>query len=285
VVREAVDGLRPAVANLALALLSAGIIGALFLVVVELINGWLLSPIAAAAVVTALPVATLVAERLVRGRVSATTAGVGAAALAAGSVLLAVLDHRQIGVAIIALLLCGAGLGLAFPGLTTAALARRGPASARAAATVGARDFGLMAGLLILAPVFAHQVTKVQNDKAPVAQATAAVVTADLPIITKFALGSRLVTAYRSTGAADVPRVGPAFAATAAGQSPSVQRRLAALEQRIEEIVQRAVTPAFRWPYALAALFALLVLPVLAVGERSVARRAEGRVEGRLGGR
>jgi hypothetical protein len=135
VVREAVDGLRPAVANLALALLSAGIIGALFLVVVELINGWLLSPIAAAAVVTALPVATLVAERLVRGRVSATTAGVGAAALAAGSVLLAVLDHRQIGVAIIALLLCGAGLGLAFPGLTTAALARRGPASARAAAT------------------------------------------------------------------------------------------------------------------------------------------------------
>jgi hypothetical protein len=73
-----------------------------------------------------------------------------------------------------------------------------------------------------------------------------------------------------------VPRIGPAFSITAAGQSPGVVGRLAALQRRIEAIVQQAVTPAFRWPYVLAALFALLVLPVLALGERALAARRHG---------
>ncbi len=48
----------------ALGLLSAGLTAALFLLVILLTQGWGLSPIAAAAVVTVIPIATVVAGRL-----------------------------------------------------------------------------------------------------------------------------------------------------------------------------------------------------------------------------
>ena len=59
--------------NVALALVSAGLAAALFLVVLLLIEGWGLSPVQAAAVVTALPLAALVTARLA-GRVPDTRA-------------------------------------------------------------------------------------------------------------------------------------------------------------------------------------------------------------------
>src|SRR6516165_8454447 len=65
-VDERATALDPVTANTSLVLLSAGLICALFLVVLMLINAWLLSPIAAAAVVTTIPLATAIAERRVR---------------------------------------------------------------------------------------------------------------------------------------------------------------------------------------------------------------------------
>jgi hypothetical protein len=57
---------RPALAaNVSLALLSAALTAALFLVVLLLINGWRHSPLAAAAVVTVMPLAAFAAYRLV----------------------------------------------------------------------------------------------------------------------------------------------------------------------------------------------------------------------------
>ena len=110
--------LDPLTANLALALLSAGLIGALFLVVIELINAWLVSPIGAAAIVTTIPVATAIAERLVRGRSPLLLgAFLGAVLVVAGLVLLSLVSHKALGVVVVALVLCGAGLGLGFPGL------------------------------------------------------------------------------------------------------------------------------------------------------------------------
>src|SRR5262249_19792097 len=60
--------LDPLTANASLALLSAGLISALFLVVLMVIDAWLLRPIAAAGIVTTIPLATAIAERYVRGR-------------------------------------------------------------------------------------------------------------------------------------------------------------------------------------------------------------------------
>ena len=112
----------PVTANVALLLLSASLIGALFLVVIELINAWQLTPIGAAAVVSAIPLSTAASERLVRGRSAVALGATGAVLLAVGLVLLALATHRQIALAVIGLVLCGAGLGLAYPGLTAAAL-------------------------------------------------------------------------------------------------------------------------------------------------------------------
>ncbi|HEY2769500.1 MAG TPA: MFS transporter, partial [Solirubrobacteraceae bacterium] len=146
--------LDPLTANTALAFLSAGLIGALFLVVVQLINGWLVSPIGAAAVVTTLPVATAVSQRAAPGRSSFLLGAAGAVLLAAGLFVLAGLSHREIAPVVGALALCGAGLGLGFHGLTSAALAGPETATVRAARTIAARDAGLVLGLLVLTPVF-----------------------------------------------------------------------------------------------------------------------------------
>jgi MFS family permease len=139
--------LDPLTANASLALLSAGLICALFLVVLMVIDAWLLSPIAAAGVVTTIPLATAIAERPAGGRSPIALGAVGAALVAAGLIGLSFVTHRELGLVIIALGLVGTGLGLAFPALTNAALGSGGPAAARAAKTVAARDAGIVLGL------------------------------------------------------------------------------------------------------------------------------------------
>src|SRR5205807_5571815 len=76
--------LDPISANLSLLLLSAGLIGALFLVVIELINAWQVTPLGAAAIVSAIPISTAITERFVRGRSAIWLGGAGAVLLAAG---------------------------------------------------------------------------------------------------------------------------------------------------------------------------------------------------------
>lgn len=272
------SSLDPLTANVALALLSAGIIGALFLSVLELINGWLLTPIGAAAIVTAIPVATAVGERVVRGRSAILLGSAGAVLLAAGLLLLGHLGHRQLGWVVFALLLCGAGIGLAFPGLTSVALESSGNGMARAAKTVAWRDAGLLVGLLILTPIFSHQINNVSKATAdlthgPAREAVVAVASAPLPTGTKAILFIELLRAVRTSGQADVPRVDPIFAAVGAGLSSEHRAALDELRREVDGIIQRAVTPAFHRPYQIAALFAILVLPILGLRLLFVRRR------------
>ncbi len=263
-----VSALDPFTANGALLLLSAGIIGALFLVVIELINGWLITPIAAAALVTAIPVATALCERLVRGRSAILLGAAGAIMLTAGLLILGQLPHRELGWVVIALLLCGAGIGLAFPGLTAVALESGGTTAARAAKTVAARDAGLVVGLLILVPIFSNQITAVNKltdnlSSGPAHAAIAAIATAPLPTPTKTVLFVELLVAVKHSGTADVPRVDPIFTRISASASPADRATLATLRTRVDGIIQAAITPAFRRPYRYAALLAALVLPLL----------------------
>ena len=67
---------RARLASVALGLLSAALVGLLFLAVVQLIDVWRLSPLRAAAVVSAIPLATLIAAPLAgRARVSGVASG------------------------------------------------------------------------------------------------------------------------------------------------------------------------------------------------------------------
>jgi MFS family permease len=255
--------LDPLTANAGLALLSAGLICALFLVVLMLIDAWLLSPIAAAAIVTTIPLATAIAERQVRGSSPIALGAVGAALVAAGLIGLSFVTHRELDLVIIMLALVGAGLGLAFPGLTTAALRSGGPAAARAAKTVAARDAGIVLGLLVLTPVFVNQLNQAPNRALPAA--TQAVLTAPIPADHKVSLAPGLVAAYKNAPPSALPDFGPAFAHASAHATPSERAALRDLHNQLDSIVQHAATSAFKLPLRYGAIFAIVVLPLLSV--------------------
>ena len=255
--------LDPLMANAGLALLSAALIAALFLVVLALIDAWLLQPIAAAAVVSAIPITTVLAGRAVRGHSLIVSAAVGAGLVAVGLVGLSLLTHRQVGGVIVMLALVGTGLGLAFPPLTAAALRTGGPASARAAKTVAARDAGIVVGLLILTPIFVHQLNRAPDRALPAA--TTAVLTAPIPDSLKSSLAPELLADYRRTPQGQVPDFGPTFAQAGAHATRPERTALSDLHQQLDSIVQRAITSAFRLPLRCGAIFAVLVVPPLSV--------------------
>jgi predicted MFS family arabinose efflux permease len=263
-----------AIANAALLLLSAGLIGALFLVVIEMINGWLVSPIGAAAIVTTIPVTTALAERLVRGRSVLVLGAAGSVLVAGGLLCLSAITHRQLGLVVLALALCGTGLGLGFPGLTAAALRSPGQIAARAARTVAARDAGLVLGLLVLTPVFVARLNAAPA--AATAQAAGEVIVAPLPDATKLALASRLQAVAAAAPQSRPPDIGPVFRQLEAGAPPAQRAALVALQGRLADIIQRAATEPFRRPFLYGALFALGVLPLLALGHALRLRRLRG---------
>ena len=255
------SALDPLSANVALSFLSAGLIGVLFLVVIEMIDAWLLTPIGAAAIVTTLPVATAIAERAVRGRSPVALGAAGAVLIALGLGCLSLVPHRELGFVVLALALCGAGLGLGFPGLTVAALRSGGPRSARAAKTIAARDAGLVLGLLVLTPVFVGQLNAVSGSAT--AQVTAEVIDAPLPTALKLQLAPGLEAAANNAPQSRPPDISPVFRQISVHATASEKLQLAVLETRLEAIIQRAVTHAFKRPLLYGAIFALLVLPLL----------------------
>jgi hypothetical protein len=256
--------LGPLTANAGLLLLSAGLICALFLVVLVLIDVWALTPIAAAAILTTIPLTTALAERLVPKYAPVWTNALGAALVAAGLLGLSFVTHRELGSVTIALALVGSGLGLAFPGLTRAALSGAGLAAARAAKTVAARDAGIILGLLVLTPVFVNQLGKAPHHALPAA--TKAVFTATIPLERKIPLALGLVADYNNAPQSALPDFGPTFARASAHASAAERAALDNLHTRLDSIVQTAATSAFKLPLRYGAIFVLLVLPLLAVG-------------------
>jgi len=253
--------LAPMTANIALALISAALIGALFLVTVLLINVWGLTPLGAAAVLTVIPVATTLADRLTRGRSPVRLGAVGAVVLAAGLVLLALISDREPGLALAALALCGAGLGLSFPALTDAAIQSSNRSAPRVARTVAARDAGLVLGLLVLTPVFVHQLNRAPRRAIP--PITRAVITAPIPLAVKIQLGAGLLQANAQAPQSQLPNIDPAFARASGGAAPATRAQLARLRINVESLIQRAATDSFQRPLIYCEIFALLVLPLL----------------------
>jgi predicted MFS family arabinose efflux permease len=264
--------LGPTAANLALLLFSAGLIGALFLVVVLLINVWLLAPAAAAAVVSAIPIATVLVERFARGRSPTLLGAAGAILLAAGLAAIAFVTHRQIALVTVALAFCGAGLGLAFTALTAAAMSGAGTATVRAGRTVAARDAGLVLGLLVLTPLFVDDIDAAPGEAIP--SVAAAVAAAPIPQEVKVTLGNELLQAYNAAPETRVPDLDPAFDRVRAQAGGSTAAELTALQADIESAVERAATRSFRRSFLFCAGFAMLVLPVLALRLRARPPRA-----------
>ena len=259
---------RPHVfANLALALLSAALTAALFLLVLLLVDGWSNSPAAAALAVTAVPVAAVAARRVFR-RVPAGTrseAVAGSLLIAGGLTGLALLPGAELAWTIAPQVLIGLGLGLSVDSLTAAALSGRLPRAIHGGWTIGARHAGVVVGLAILTPIFTADLRHAQT---PAEEAIAGlVIDAPLPASTKLELADRLgrrLVAERGR----VPDLGPAFENL---RLPATQAVAAhALELALEDQLKRAATDAFRTAFLVAAALALLAIgPALALSDRS----------------
>jgi predicted MFS family arabinose efflux permease len=258
---------RPHVlANLALALLSAALTAALFLLVLLLVDGWRRSPAVAAVTVTAVPVAALAAGPMLRGLRSGTRseAVAGSVLIAGGLVGLALLPSARLAWTIAPQVLVGFGLGLSVDSLTAAALRDRVPRVLHGGWTIAARHAGVVLGLAILTPIFTADL---RHAETPAKEAIASLVLdARLPASTKLDLADRL-GGRLAEQRGRVPDLRPAFRTL---RLPAPQAATArALEFALEDQLKRAATRAFRTAFAVAAGLALLALvPALAAGER-----------------
>ena len=259
---------RPHVlANLALALLSAALTAALFLLVLLLVEGWQRSPAVAAVAVTAVPAAALVAGPLFRGVRAGTRseAVAGSVLIAGGLAGLALLPAAEVVWTIAPQVLVGLGLGLSVDSLTAAALRDRIPRALHGGWTIAARHAGVVVGLAILTPIFTADL---RDAEAPAKEAIASLVLdAPLPASTKLDLADglgRQLVAERGR----VPDLRPAFTTL---RLPATQAAAAeALQRDLQDQLQRAATRAFRTAFLVAAGLALLALvPALALSDRS----------------
>jgi MFS family permease len=242
--------------EVALGLLSAGLTAALFLLVVLLTEGWGLSPLAAALVVSVMPVAAVAASRIPIGDLDLGSPAIaGAIAIAGGLAALGLIPGASADLTIAPQLLIGAGLALAIPALTVAALGARDPEGLRAAETLAARHGGIVVGILLLTPLLSVQISS-QHDAGRDAS-SALLLDAPLSVQTKIETGARVAGAIDDADGT-LPDLRPAFAEV--GASEDEQGALAALEAGIDDQLERAATHAFSWPFLGAALLAALAL-------------------------
>ncbi len=254
---KAIAGNRPHLpANLALALVSAAIAATLFLIVLMLIEGWLLTPIEAALVVTVLPLAALVGKRIGDSIESERIrAAAGAILLAGGLAALGLLPKAEVWLVIPPQIPAGIGLSLVLSALTEAALHGRSAAAVHGGWTISARHAGVVIGLLILTPIFTHQLD--QQREAALDAGTAIVLDSPIDPSDKIDLGEKLAAEVDAQGDR-VPDLSPAFEPMPT--DPEERDQYEAILAGIDGQLKKAATRAFSLSFLISALFGLLAL-------------------------
>jgi predicted MFS family arabinose efflux permease len=235
---------RTVVPSVALLFVSGATVGALFLSAVLLVNGHGLSLPAAAGVISLLPLSGLVARRVVRPGSPA----LGLAVLAAGLALLAIAP-QSVWAAAVALACSGAGLGLALPPIGEAA----------GLPGVAARHAGVVLGLVLLAPLLAHDLSS--NAEEAKTQGLGALIRAPLPLRTKLSLGVDLYREVQNPDQGKPPDLEAAFE-PARRKAESSGAELDRLQTQLEQLEADAVSDSFSRPFAVSALLAALALAV-----------------------
>ncbi len=251
-------------ANAALGLVAAALVAALFLIVLLLIEGWRLSPIAAAATVSVMPVAALLGSPLARTTPNpATRAAAGAILIGGGLAGLALLPKALVIATIPSQVLIGIGLALTLSALTEAALDGRSRQAIHGGWTIAFRHAGVVVGLLVLTPVFTSDL--VEQRTAAEAAGTAELLDARLPPLLKIEIATRLAGRLNEEKGR-VPVIDPAFDPPPGGREDraGVKRLQAALQDQLD----RAATHAFSNSFLIAAGFALAALLPIAIVRR-----------------
>jgi predicted MFS family arabinose efflux permease len=249
-------------ANTCLGLLFGALVGALFLAVLLVISVWDYSPIAGAGIVSALPLAALAVRRL---RLSALTAVCGGSALlGVGLVGLALLPSASVPFMVWSLALCGAGLGLALPVLSNAALERGAGLTRSGTLTVGARHLGLVLSLALIAPLLASTAPDA-GDKA-LLRGTAVLLDAPIGLDKKVPVALDLRKAFDRAQQGETPDLRQPFNAHGARSDSE----LAAVRDELFGAIAATITRASRPAFFLCAGFAALALVLAAAFRRRI---------------
>jgi MFS family permease len=251
-------------ANLALALVSAAIAAALFLLVLLLIEGWRLSPIGAAIVVSAIPLAALLGARLGPAVGSARArAAAGAILVSGGLGGLALLPHAEVALTLPPQLLVGVGLALVLSALTETALAGRAPQAIHGGWTISARHAGVAIGLLLVTPLFTADIAQQRRDA--IDASTAVVLDARVEPLLKLELSGRIKDRLEGERG-KVPTIGSAFEPLP--EDPEQRAEVLRLREELQDQLDRAATHAFSPSFGLGALLGLLALVPIGLARR-----------------
>jgi MFS family permease len=241
-------------ANACLALLFGALVGVLFLSVLLVITVWGYSPIGGAALVSSLPAAALAVRPLERRLPRAAAVWGGAALLAGGLVGLALLPSANAVLAVWALALCGAGLGLAVPLLSQAALDLHAGLARSGTFTVGVRHLGLVLALASIAPLLASEVPNT-GDKA-LLKATAVLLDSPAGLDKKVPVALDLRGAFAKAREGETPDLSEPFNKHGARTDSA----LAETRDKLVGTIEATITRAFRPAFFLSAAFAALAL-------------------------
>jgi len=240
---------------IALGLLSAALTGVLFLLVLLLVAGWSLSPLAGAALVSVLPLAALAASRVPGA--PRTRAAVGSLLVGGGVLALAFLPGDEALWTLPPQLLAGAGLGLALPALSGELLPERTPA--QAARLLAARHLGITLALALLAPVAAAQLDAAEERTRE--RGVALLLDARVAPQPKLALAGELLA---DLGTVDPrPVLERRLAAGARRFPPEDRAAYAELCEEIDEALVTGINEAFRTAFLITGGLALLAAVAL----------------------
>lgn len=252
------------VANLALAMVSAAIAAALFLLVLLLIEGWRLSPIGAAIVVSTMPLAALTGARLGERVPSARARAVAGAILVSGGLGgLALLPKAKVVLTLPPQVLVGVGLALVLSALTETALAGRAPQAIHGGWTISARHAGVVVGLLALTPIFTADIAQQRHDA--IDAGTAVILDSRVPPLTKIDL-ARKIESRLEEERGKVPTIGSAFEPLP--EDPEERDQVVQLREELQDQLDRGATHAFSASFELAALLGLLALIPIGLARR-----------------
>lgn len=251
-------------ANLALAMVSAAIAAALFLLVLLLIEGWRLTPIGAAIVVSAMPISALFGARL--GPLVPSTrarAAAGAILVSGGLGGLALLPKAEVVLTLPPQILVGVGLALVLSALTETALSGRAPQAIHGGWTISARHAGVAIGLVALTPLFTADIAQQREDA--IDAGTAVVLDSQVSPLLKLELAQR-IDDQLADERGRVPTIEPAFEPL---PSDSDERsEVVDLREELQDQLDRGATHAFSTSFGLAALIGLLALVPIGLAKR-----------------
>jgi MFS family permease len=251
-------------ANLALALISAAIAGALFLLVLLLIEGWRLTPIGAAIVVSVMPLCALLGSRLGNWAPSARArAAAGAILVSGGLGGLALLPKAEVALTLPPQVMIGIGLALVLSALTETALGGRAPQAIHGGWTISARHAGVVIGILAVTPIFTHDIAQQRHDA--IDAGTAVVLDSNVSPLLKIDL-ARKIGDRLDEEKGKVPTIGPAFEPLP--DDPGERDEVVQLREELQDQLNRGATHAFSPSFGIAALIGLLSLIPIGLARR-----------------